>query len=89
MKTYKISYYDIPHGAHLFAFPEFTRSELVKAESKEKLDEYITSKSDLHGTPFEVNDDFNKKSITREFNYISKLGGVKVVEYKEPKIKQL
>lgn len=79
----KINYYDIKSN-HIFARPEFTKSELVECNGfdDEKLISYIESKKDSYGNNFE-------KGKILGFDYISNAGGVKVKQYVYPEIKKL
>jgi hypothetical protein len=79
---YTISYYDIDHGGGLFAFPEFTRSEVVEADSRDDLVDYITKQKDLHGHHYRREKSFG-------FDYISNQGAVKVRVYAPPRIKKI
>jgi len=79
----RIEYHSIEYGAHIFATPQFTHSEIVEANGLDdpKLIEYITSKKDLYGCNFKIKD-----KPFMGFDYISNQGGVKVSVYKEPNI---
>jgi len=80
----EIDYYDIEYGAHIFATPSYTRTEIVDVENFDKLKKYIESQKDLHGCKF-------KKTKNKEdnfgYDYISNQGGVKIKKYKKKKIK--
>ena len=80
----RINYHSISYGAHVFATPDFTNSEIVEVSSlnDEKLKNYIESKKDDYGHPF-------KKEEIFGFDYTSHAGGVKVEIYNEPNIKVL
>jgi len=77
----KIKYHTI-QSDHILASPEFTHSEIVEYESKQKLQRYIESQKDGYGHNF-------KKDKSLGFDYISRAGGVKVEPYKPPKVKKI
>jgi len=81
-----ISYHNIDNGAHMFATPEYTNSEIVEVESLEdkKLQDYIESKKDFHSSYFK-----KKDTPFMGFQYTSSQGGVTVEEYIEPNVKKL
>jgi len=77
----QIEYHSIEHGAHIFAIPSFTYSEIVEVSSmkSKKLQKHIESQTDEYGSSFKkIDDDFFG------FQYTSNQGGVKVKEYVEP-----
>lgn len=77
-----IKYYSIEYGAPLFSIPKFTNSEIVEVNSEKELQKYIESKKDEYGR-------FFKKKKSFGFDYISTNGGIKVENYKSPKIKKI
>lgn len=78
-----IKYYYIKSD-HIFASPEYDHEEIVEVENEQKLKDYIESKKDDYGCKFE-----KSKKKTFGFDFISKYGGVKVLDYKKPIIKKI
>jgi hypothetical protein len=76
-----IKYYYLKSD-HIFATPEYDHQEVVKVESKEKLEEYIKTKTDQYGHPF-------KKDPSHGFDYISNCGALKVEKFVKPTIKKI
>lgn len=79
---YKIKYYYIKSD-HIFATPEYDYCEVVIIKNNNKeiaLDKYIATKKDQYGFKF-------KKEKKSGFDYISKQGAIKIVEYKHSKLK--
>lgn len=86
---YVISYYSIEYGAHIFATPSFTNSELVEG-TKKQVEERILSKVDAYDNSF--------KRATKEeekmfgYKFTSHTGAAtyeKYVKPTEPKVIKL
>lgn len=76
---YEIRYHEIKSD-HIFATPEYDRSEWVECFEEETLQKYIESQTDGWGAKF-------IKEASHGFDYISQNGGVKVIPY-EPVVPQ-
>jgi hypothetical protein len=80
---YLIEYHSV-QSDHIFASPTYWSSEAVVTDSVEKLTEYISTKTDMWGHPYRLNEDFqNPNSVSRKYQYISNQGGVIVSPYEE------
>lgn len=81
---YVINYHSV-QSEHIFATPQHTHSEFVEVDTVERLNEYISTKRDLWGHSYRVNEEFgNPNSVSKQYNYISNQGGVIVEEYTQP-----
>jgi len=76
-----VKYYGIKSD-HLLAMPEFTHEEVIECDNEEQLVDYIQSQTDDWGNSF-------KKESSHGYDYISRLGGVKVNDYVGPVIKKI
>jgi len=80
---YLIEYHSV-QSDHILASPTFFSSEAVEVDNMDRLTEYLSTKTDIWGHPYVLNENFeNPKDVTREYNYISKWGGAIVTPYKE------
>lgn len=79
-----ITYHSIEYGAGLFAIPQPTHQEIVEVKSEAQLKKYIEAQKDQYGHNFKF-----KKKRRYGFDYISNQGGVKVSDYKPPRIKKI
>jgi len=79
----KITYCSV-NGDHPMAVPEPTSSEVVEVDDATKLRKYIEAQRDEYGYTFK-----KEKKRFFGFDYTSHAGGVKVEEYRPPKIKKL
>ena len=80
----EIKYHEIKSD-HLFATPEYDRSEYVDVKSYAKLEEYIIKQKDQYGNYFEKTD----KNKSFGFDYVSISGGVKIVKKYEIQYKKI
>lgn len=85
MAQFLIEYYEVSPDAHpVFASPEFSKSEVIEAQEKKAVELYVEQCSDHMGHPY-------KKSELKSygFDFISKMGAVKITDYQPPKIKKI
>jgi hypothetical protein len=75
---YEIEYHEVPHGAGLFAFPEYARTEYKEFSSIVELQKYIERQEDSSGSAYKAG------GTHFGYNFTSSLGGVKIKEYDEP-----
>jgi len=80
---YEIRYHEIMSD-HILAVPEFSRKEVVEADTQRDLRKYIEKQKDGWGNPFK-----KSKDKFAGFDYISRAGGIKVKVYKPPKVKKI
>ncbi len=74
---YLVEYYSAPDLNDIWSQPELTSHEHVTLESREELDQYVATKTDIWGNSYEVNPNYkNSQFVSAKFNYISKKGGV-------------
>lgn len=88
---YTIAYYEMDHGAHIFAIPDQLYAlEHIETDDKDKLHEHIISHTrDNYGElTYEKTTPKHKKMFG--FDYTSHNGGVKITEARPaPKFKKL
>ena len=79
----EIKFYELKSD-HIFASPEYDRSEFVTAESltDPKIAEYLATKNDWYGNTYETAD--KKEKDMFGFDFMSLRGAAKVVEVVEP-----
>ncbi len=79
---FKVHYYDIDNGAHIFATPSYTRTEYIEADTTDMLHEYISKQRDLHGCKFKLN--AVKSGVGDQYDYISGQGALRFEPYEPP-----
>lgn len=78
---YVIEYHEILSD-HILATPEFFKEEIVEAETKKDLNNYISTKRDLYGNKYRQEKKYG-------FTHISNQGALKVYPLKVKKIKKV